>query len=83
MINNRTVLAMEQKTLHIWIWIYNDRMYKAVSCPAEGTITIFDDADHILIKRTGLSPSQIKKIEFVLETAGKQHINGQGPYNLL
>jgi len=74
---------MTEKTLHVWIWIYNDCVYKAISCPEEGTITVFDDTDHILIKRTGLTPAQIKKVEFVFSSAGTKTISGQSSYNLL
>jgi len=39
-------------------------------------LTIYDDYDNILIKRTGLSPAQLKKIEFVL-SAGNRCVDGQ------
>ena len=57
---------MKQNSVKIWIWISNGRIYKAISRPIDGTLTIYDEHDNILIKRTGLSPAQIKKIEIGL-----------------
>lgn len=62
-------MHMNNNTLHIWMWMYNNRLYKAVSNPVEGTFTIYDDHENIMIKRTGLTPAQLKKIEFVLKSA--------------
>jgi len=67
---------MSQRIVKIWIWLYNDRLLKAISCPEDGTLTIYDEYDNVLIKRTGLTPSQIKKIEVVLANNGGKRIDG-------
>lgn len=59
---------MNMKNVKIWIWIQNNRVLKAVSHPDSGTLIIYDEYDNILLKRTGLSKQQIKKIELILSS---------------
>jgi len=54
---------MIKKNTKIWIWIQNNRLLKAISNQETGTLTIYDERDKILLKRTGLTKQQIKKIE--------------------
>ena len=63
------------KNAKIWIWVYNGRVMKAISQKETGTLTIYDEHDNILIKRTGLTPAQIKKIECVLSTSGAKRMD--------
>ena len=67
---------MNKNNVKIWIWISNGRIYKAISRPIDGTLTIYDQYDNVLIKRTGLTPAQIKKIEIALSTAGARRMDG-------
>ena len=67
---------MIAKNVKIWIWIYNGKMLKAISRPEDGTFTIYDEHDNILIKRTGLTVAQIKKIEVVISTSGAKRMDG-------
>ena len=67
---------MKNNNIKIWIWICNGRVYKAISRPGDGTLTIYDEHDNILIKRTGLTPAQIKKIEIVLSSSGAKRMDG-------
>ena len=66
---------MTMKSIKIWIWIHNGRIYKAISCKEEHTFTIYDENDNVLIKRTGLTPAQIKKIEVSLASSGAQRMD--------
>ena len=68
---------MMKKTMKIWIWLHNDQPLKAVCCPEDGTITIYDEQDRVLIKRTGLNPVQMKTIEVSLSAAGAKRIDGK------
>jgi hypothetical protein len=72
------------KIMRIWIWLYNDKIYKAVCCENEGTITLYDENETVLIKRTGLTALQMKIIEANLATAGAKRIDGkQEPFTYL
>jgi hypothetical protein len=57
---------------------------KAISCTEDGTLIIYDEYDNILIKRTGLTPAQIKKIEILFATNGVSKIDGHSePFTYL
>jgi len=57
---------MIQKNSRIWVWVQNNRILKAVSNQDTGTLTIYDENDKILLRRSGLTKQQIKKIEIIL-----------------
>ena len=54
-----------KKTSKIWIWMQNNRLLKAVSNQNTGTVTIYDEYDKILLKRTGLTRQQVKSLELL------------------
>ena len=70
------MVKMPKNCIRVWIWINNNKLYKAISNPATKTITIYDAEDKILIRRTGLNVQQIKKIELVLDTYGARRVDG-------
>jgi len=75
---------MTKLSVKIWIWVYNDVVFKAILREEEGTLTLFDENDVLLIKRTGLSISQMKLIEATLVAAGAKRIDGkQEPFTYL
>jgi hypothetical protein len=59
---------MTAKDIKIWIWVHNSRILKAISNKESGTITIYDEFDNILLRRTGLSRQQVKTIELIFES---------------
>ena len=54
------------KKAKIWIWVQNNKLLKAISNQETGTLTIYDEQDNILLRRTGLTKQQVKKIEVYL-----------------
>lgn len=56
---------MVRKSSKIWIWIQNNRVLKAVSNENTGTLTIYDEYDKVLLRRTGLTRQQVKKLELI------------------
>ncbi|DAC72975.1 MAG TPA: hypothetical protein DSN98_02295 [Thermoplasmata archaeon] len=56
---------MTAKDIKIWIWVQNNRILKAISNKESGTITIYDEFDNIILRRTGLSKQQVKTIELI------------------
>ena len=66
---------MLRKNTKIWIWIQNNRLLKAISNQDMGTLTIYDERDNILLKRTGLTILQVKKIEICLSSQRVKQID--------
>ena len=60
--------TMNAKGIKIWIWVQNSRILKAISNRESGTISIYDEYDNILLRRTGLSRQQVKTIELIFAT---------------
>jgi hypothetical protein len=57
---------MTAKDIKIWIWVQNTRIFKAISNKESGTITIYDEFDNIVLRRTGLSKQQVKTIHLFI-----------------
>jgi len=68
---------MKAKNVKIWIWVHNGRVMKAISRPEDGTLVIYDDHDCLLIKRTGLTRAQLRRIEVAFALAGAKRIDEQ------
>jgi len=66
---------MLRKNTKIWIWVQNNRLLKAISNQDMGTLTIYDERDNILLKRTGLTILQVKKIEIYLSSQRVKQID--------
>ncbi|MBN1281095.1 MAG: hypothetical protein JXA00_05555 [Candidatus Thermoplasmatota archaeon] len=56
---------MSSKDVKIWIWVQNNRILKAISNKETGTLTIYDESDTIILRRTGLSPQHLKAFELI------------------
>jgi len=54
---------MNGKNVHIWIWIQNNRVLKAVLDMDIGILKIFDEFDQLIMKRTGLNIKQVREVE--------------------
>lgn len=66
---------MTNKNMHIWIWLQNGKIIKAISNIEDGTIRIFDEDDRLIMKRTGLTRFQIKQIELNLLIYGAKKLS--------
>jgi hypothetical protein len=69
------LIDMSVKGIKIWIWVQNNRILKAVSNQDAGALTIYDDYDNIVLKRTGLSRQQVKTIEFIFSAYNLKKID--------
>lgn len=75
---------MTGKDTHIWIWIENGKILKAISSVEEGTLRIYDENDCLIMKRTGLNRYQVKEIEINLIIYGAKRLNKQAePFKFL
>jgi hypothetical protein len=66
---------MTIKGVKIWIWVQHNRILKAISNQEAGTITIYDENDIIILRRTGLSKQQIKALELIFATFSISRVN--------
>ena len=66
---------MIKKNEHIWIWLENGRILKAISCVEDGTLRIYDENDCLIMKRTGLNKFQVKQIEIYLLKYGAKRLS--------
>jgi hypothetical protein len=77
-------MAMIKKNSHIWIWIENGKILKAISCIDDGTVRIYNEHDQLILKRTGLSKFQVKNIEVCLQKYGAKRLSKQAkPFEFL
>jgi len=66
---------MSKENLHIWIWIQNGKIIKAITNAEEGILKIFDENDCLIMKRVGLNKLQIKEIENNIKKYGAKKLN--------
>ena len=69
---------------HIWIWLQNKNIMKAILDTEEGNIRIFDENDNLVLKRTGLNKQLIKQIEICIVKYGAKRLNAhEEPFRFL
>jgi hypothetical protein len=66
---------MTTKSVNIWIWLQNGKIIKAISSVDDGTIKIYDEHDDLILKRTGLTKFQVKRIESNILKYGAKRLN--------
>ena len=75
---------MTDKPKNIWFWMQNGEVYKSISSPEEGTICIYNQQDKLILKRTGLSKIQVKRIEENIIKYGAKKIQSNAePFRFL
>ncbi len=69
---------------HIWIWLQNKNIMKAILDTEEGIIRVYDQNDNLVIKRTGLNKQLIKQIEICIIRYGAKRLDTHaGPFKFL
>jgi len=68
---------MTVKGVKIWIWVQSNRILKAISNQEAGTVTIYDDNDIIILRRTGLTKQQIKALELIFAAYSLSRVNNK------
>jgi hypothetical protein len=66
---------MNNDSVHIWIWLQNNKLMKAILNSDEGVIRIYDEDDNLVLKRTGLNKSQLKQIETCIIKYGAKRLD--------
>lgn len=69
---------------HIWIWLQNRNIMKAILDTEEGILRIFDENDNLVLKRTGLNKQLIKQIEVYIIRYGARRLDAhEEPFKFL
>jgi len=66
---------MKTENVHIWIWLQNNKIMKAILNTDEGILRIFDENDQLILKRTGLNKVLVKKIEECIIKYGAKRLD--------
>ncbi|MEM4258980.1 MAG: hypothetical protein QXL17_07530 [Candidatus Thermoplasmatota archaeon] len=75
---------MQIKNVHIWVWMHGHYLWKAVYDPQRRSLTIFNEYDEMVIRRTGLTDQQVKNLEFAFLCIGAKRIdNHKEPFTYL
>ena len=61
--------------INIWIWLQNNKILKAILNVGEGIVRVYDENDNLVLKRTGLTKTQIKQIEDCIIKYGAKKLN--------
>lgn len=78
------VVIMIKKNTRIWIWLQENKVLKAVLNVDEGTMSIYDENDNLILRRTGLTINKVKEIEINLIRYGAKRLSEhQEPFKFL
>jgi len=66
---------MNNENVHIWIWLQNSKLLKAILNSDEGVIRIYDEDDNLVLKRTGLNKNQVQQIETCIIKYGAKKLD--------
>jgi hypothetical protein len=67
---------MKNKNERIWMWLQDYELYKAVYNPTDRTFLVFNERDEIILKYTGLTAEQLKRLEMLFVHIGAKHLDG-------
>ena len=69
------VSKMTGKNVHIWIWLQEGKMMKAVLDLDTCVLKILDEDDNLILKRTGLNKKQVKEVENCIIKYGAKRLD--------
>lgn len=61
---------------HIWVWMQENELYKAVYVPAKRTLTVSNERDEIILQYKGISVQQLARVEFLFVQLGAKKMDG-------
>ena len=62
---------------HIWVWLQDNELYKAVYMPANRTLTVSNERDEIIIQYKGISFQQLARVEHLFVQLGAKKMDGR------
>jgi hypothetical protein len=66
---------MRKKNLRIWIWLQETVLHKAVYNPTTRTLSVYNQEDSIVLRRTGISAKQLASLEVVFSHLGAKRLD--------
>ena len=76
--------ALNKKDTQIWVWIQDNKLFKAIYNSSDGCLTIYNECDEILIRRKQVTSDQMKTIELVFSKKGAKRIdNSKKPFTYI
>lgn len=66
---------VEKIAIKVWVWLQGCTVMKAVYHPATQTLSVFAEDGKVLMKRTGVTPSQLEEIEKCFAQIGAKRID--------
>jgi len=67
---------MKAKNIHIWIWLQGLHILKAILNLDNGILSIYNEYDDLILKRTGLNKNQIDEVEKCIIRYGAKKLDG-------
>ena len=64
------------KNVRIWMWLHENSVLKAVYNQKDNTLTVYNEQDQILLRRTGITAEIIVKIEVSFSAIGAKRVDG-------
>ncbi len=75
---------MQEKKVFIWVWIHGHCLWKAIYDPNKRSLSIFNECDELVVRRTGLTDQQIKTLEHAFSCIGAKRLdNHKEPFTYL
>lgn len=65
-----------KKNTHVWIWIQENCLHKAVYSVNDQTLIVYDEREEIILKRNGVTPEQFLRLEALFISVGAKRLDG-------
>ena len=66
---------MTNKNTHIWIWLQENELHKAVYNSMDYTLIVYNERDEIVFKHTGITSEQLTRLEELFLTIGAKRMD--------
>jgi hypothetical protein len=70
-------MTMRKNDHHIWVWLQDYVVYKAVYNYLDNTFLLLNEHDEIILKYTGITTEQIKRLTLLFCNIGAKPLNKQ------
>jgi hypothetical protein len=68
---------MKEQNAHVWIWMENDFLQKAVYTPRDQTLVIYNEKDEVIIRRKMITPEQLASLKVLFLHLNAKRIDGK------
>ncbi|MBN1861882.1 MAG: hypothetical protein JW840_10540 [Candidatus Thermoplasmatota archaeon] len=69
---------------HIWVWVQDSLLYKAVYRLKDCSFIVYNDQDEVILRYTGVTPEQLEQLQRMFVRIGaKQLPNQAAPFTYL